>query len=209
MKIKRGEKLLVRCNRKGKYLAVAVDDFDTLKDEWYPVAVDQEIPVEGLTQTWQYAEGIPCRRGHARIYRRTRATAKEKTTMTELDALVDKLMLTLGAEKTVGRCTEYDITTRLGRLTVIPYKTWIACRFEDVDRAKKHFGKNLDVEVRFNPHTGKWNFTCFLDTSPDWGIAMFAWELSTVLSGQRRTRARQFSEAHRDKALAEARGDND
>jgi hypothetical protein len=38
------------------------------------------------------------------------------------------------------------------------YDGWIACRFEDVPKARQVLG--ADRVGRFNPHSGKWNF-CF------------------------------------------------
>ena len=67
MKFKKGQKVTVTCNRKGTYNAVVTALFDTEKDEWYNVAVDQTEPVRGITQEWYKGESIPCRRGHATV----------------------------------------------------------------------------------------------------------------------------------------------
>ena len=66
-KIKKGDKLTIRCARKGTYDAVAMADFDTENDEWYEVALDQEEPVHGMATGWYRGDRIPCRRGVARV----------------------------------------------------------------------------------------------------------------------------------------------
>lgn len=70
MEIKKGDKLTVRCNRKGTYNAVATADFDTVADEWYSVAVDQEELIYGMSEDWGMGDDIPCRRGQATITKR-------------------------------------------------------------------------------------------------------------------------------------------
>lgn len=70
MKIKKGDKLTVVCSRKGTYKAVATEAFDTLKDEWYAVALDQDEPVRGLSQDWLRGDDVPCRKGMATVTRR-------------------------------------------------------------------------------------------------------------------------------------------
>jgi hypothetical protein len=43
-----------------------------------------------------------------------------------------------------------------GPLTVTPYGSWVACRFDDVERAKRDLPEG--AKARLNPHSGKWNF---------------------------------------------------
>jgi hypothetical protein len=52
----------------------------------------------------------------------------------------------------------YGIDTRAGYLFIFPYYTWIACRFESVERAREHFGVTHIGVDRLNPYSGKWNF---------------------------------------------------
>ena len=66
MQIKAGDKLTVRCSRKGTYLAVATKDFDTEADEWYHV---DEV-LQGWNTYWQRGDNVPCRRGLAIVMRR-------------------------------------------------------------------------------------------------------------------------------------------
>jgi len=66
MKIKKGQKLRIDCQRKGTYDAVALEAFDTVKDEWYPVALDQDA-LYGLANVWAKGESIPCRQGQAKV----------------------------------------------------------------------------------------------------------------------------------------------
>lgn len=65
MEIKKDTILLVRDIGKGAYKAKALGDFDTEKDEWYPVATLERV--EGLSTTWEAGDKIPCRRGLARF----------------------------------------------------------------------------------------------------------------------------------------------
>jgi len=61
MKIKKGTKLTIKHLRKGVFNVIAKRDFDTKKDEFYPVKLDTNR-VEGLNTYWERAEEIPCRR---------------------------------------------------------------------------------------------------------------------------------------------------
>ena len=85
-----------------------------------------------------------------------------------LKALTDFLVATCKAAPAdrfgTGR-PSYNIPTVCGPMRVTPFfepkhNPWIACKFEDVDAAVKHF--NVPVELRWhhqlNHHSGKWNF---------------------------------------------------
>lgn len=61
MKIEKGTKLRVYHPKQGTFDAIATGTFDTEEDEWYPVALDQEEPVYGMTNVWQKGDGIPTR----------------------------------------------------------------------------------------------------------------------------------------------------
>jgi len=61
MKIKKGTHLEINHSRKGKFKAIATKDFDTEKDDIYPVAVAQEGRVDGLVKQWLKGEEIPCK----------------------------------------------------------------------------------------------------------------------------------------------------
>ena len=63
MKIKKGAVLEVRDQRKGKYIAIATKAFDSEVEEFYPLVLAQQEPVEGITQDWLPGESIPCRKG--------------------------------------------------------------------------------------------------------------------------------------------------
>lgn len=60
MKITKGQKLIIKHDRKGKFNAVAKKDFDTEKEEWYPVVVGVDF-VEGMASNWIEGEDISCR----------------------------------------------------------------------------------------------------------------------------------------------------
>lgn len=64
MKILKGQHLHINHNRKGKFDAVALADFDSETEEFYPVAVARGCEVLGLTlgQHWLPGQEIPCRR---------------------------------------------------------------------------------------------------------------------------------------------------
>lgn len=48
---------------------------------------------------------------------------------------------------------EYTVTTRAGLLKVYIYDDWIACRFEDVAKAREVVRSGT-----LNPYSGKWNW---------------------------------------------------
>ena len=60
MKIKKGEKIIVHHNRKGTFNAIAANDFDTEKDEFFDVVLDDDL-LEGLADDWYKGQHIPCR----------------------------------------------------------------------------------------------------------------------------------------------------
>lgn len=63
MFIKKDTVLEVNHSRSGKWTGIATEDFDTEKDEWYPIALYQEEVVEGLSTNWVKGEDMPARRG--------------------------------------------------------------------------------------------------------------------------------------------------
>jgi len=77
MKIRKGQKLRIVCQRKGTYNAVAIKAFDTEKDDWYPVALDQDL-LYGLANTWGRGENIPCRQGATVTVVRKKKPRKKK-----------------------------------------------------------------------------------------------------------------------------------
>ena len=67
MVIKKGTKLKVFHSRKGTFVGIAFEDFDT-DDEWYNIAVaDEQEEVVGLTKSWVAGEEAPCRKGLTHI----------------------------------------------------------------------------------------------------------------------------------------------
>jgi len=61
MKVTKGQKLTIRCSRKGTYNAIASKDFDTETDEFAGVTLDQDEPVRGMSKDWENGDEIPCR----------------------------------------------------------------------------------------------------------------------------------------------------
>lgn len=55
----------------------------------------------------------------------------------------------------------YTLVTRAGALNVTAYDTWIACRFDDVEAAKKVARTGI-----LNPFSGKYNFMYSADNDP-------------------------------------------
>ena len=65
MKIKKGTKLLIKDKRKGTFLAIASEDFDT-DDQWYSVILDQDY-LEGMANDWIRGENVPARKGLSEV----------------------------------------------------------------------------------------------------------------------------------------------
>ena len=63
MLIKKGTKIVVKHPRSGTWNGIAWKDFDTEKDEFYPVNLDQEEVVHGLNTDWYNGDEIPARKG--------------------------------------------------------------------------------------------------------------------------------------------------
>ena len=63
MIIKKGAILDVKHSRSGNWTGIATEDFDTEKDEWYPLALAQEEIVEGMNIFWEKSNDMPARRG--------------------------------------------------------------------------------------------------------------------------------------------------
>ena len=63
MKIKIGTLLKIKHNRKGTFMGMAYKDFDSEKEEFYPirVAIKNENIIKGLNNDWNIDEEIPCR----------------------------------------------------------------------------------------------------------------------------------------------------
>lgn len=51
---------------------------------------------------------------------------------------------------------ECELQTRAGRLKITLYDTWFACRFDDVEEAKRILWGS-DPNRTLNPFSGKWN----------------------------------------------------
>ncbi len=68
--LKKGTRVAVDDARKGKFLAILDEDFDTEKggDDFFDLIVDQDEPVMGINYAWERGERIPARRGLTRIW---------------------------------------------------------------------------------------------------------------------------------------------
>lgn len=66
---------------------------------------------------------------------------------------VERIALGMGATEVPNHPDEYQLNTNIGILSIGIKDGWIACRFEDVEKAK---GANLGD--RLNPFSGKWNW---------------------------------------------------
>lgn len=67
MIIKKGTLLKVEHKRKGSFTGIAIEDFDTEKEEFYPIAVAQEKIVRGMAEDWERGEKISCRAEFCKI----------------------------------------------------------------------------------------------------------------------------------------------
>jgi hypothetical protein len=76
-----------------------------------------------------------------------------KKQMQEFKYDAERIVLGMGATEVPTRPDEYQLNTNIGILSINIQDGWIACRFEDVGKAK---GANLGD--RLNPFSGKWNW---------------------------------------------------
>lgn len=60
MLIKKGTKVKVEHARKGKFIAIAKKDFNTDKEQFYPLVLVEGETVEGRSDYWEQGEVIPC-----------------------------------------------------------------------------------------------------------------------------------------------------
>lgn len=66
MIIKAGTKIFIKDRRKGSFHGVAERDFDTEKDEFYPIITSEYVA--GIANDWDVGERIPCRKGISSVY---------------------------------------------------------------------------------------------------------------------------------------------
>lgn len=67
MFIKKGTKIVVKHSRSGMWNGVAWKDFDTEKEEFYPIELDQEESVYGMNNSWEKGDHMPARKGLCEI----------------------------------------------------------------------------------------------------------------------------------------------
>jgi hypothetical protein len=88
----------------------------------------------------------------------------------------------VGAKPNSYNPPEHTLLTRAGTLTVTVYENWLACRFLDIQHAKRYLGdRTKDRDSRLNPHSGKWNFHFTTGTDLDICEATFRSELEPLL----------------------------
>jgi hypothetical protein len=71
----------------------------------------------------------------------------------------------------MGLAGEWELDTRVGKVSVTLFETWIAIRCKDVERAKTIIPHNISSGIDMNPFSGKWNiqglnrkeFACIAD----------------------------------------------
>ncbi len=61
MLIKKGQLVEVKHNRKGKFKAIAQEDFDSSVADAFPLALAIDQAVNGFSATWLEGDVIPCR----------------------------------------------------------------------------------------------------------------------------------------------------
>ena len=84
----------------------------------------------------------------------TRITKAEQANREWFKAEIGRRLTALGAtqNRDCGHAYEYAVATVAGNLYVTVYDDWIACRFEEPERAKA-----AASDARLNPYSGKWN----------------------------------------------------
>ena len=80
-----------------------------------------------------------------------RITKEEQANRKWFKAEIGRRLEALGATRNRDRGYDYTLTTVAGNLYVTVYDDWIACRFEEPERAK------AISDTRLNPYSGKWN----------------------------------------------------
>lgn len=65
MYIRTGTRIIVDSAVNGRFSAVAAGDFDTDKDERYPITTLETV--KNIVRTWSPGERVPCMRGISRI----------------------------------------------------------------------------------------------------------------------------------------------
>ena len=68
MEIKKGTLLKIYHQRKGIFYGEAIRDFNTEKEEFYPIKVKYKT-VAGLSEIWEDGDTIPCRNTLCKIER--------------------------------------------------------------------------------------------------------------------------------------------
>ena len=86
--------------------------------------------------------------------RRPRITKEEKANHEWFKAEIGRRLEAVGATRNrdCDYAHEYAVATVAGNLHVTVYDDWIACRFEEPERAKAAMS-----DTRLNPYSGKWN----------------------------------------------------
>ena len=80
-----------------------------------------------------------------------RITKEEQANHEWFKAEIGRRLEALGATRNRDCGYEYAVATVAGSLYVTVYDDWIACRFEEPERAK------AIGDTRLNPYSGKWN----------------------------------------------------
>lgn len=78
----------------------------------------------------------------------------------------------------------HDLTlaTKAGELHITPYGEWIACRFENIELAKRYLPAGPGH--RLNPNSGKWNWHFGRETA-NYAFSCFTTELTPLLNSER------------------------
>lgn len=58
---KKGQRVNVNHSRSGKWVGIVTRDFDTEKEEWYPINLDQDRDVIGANTVWHRGDSMPAR----------------------------------------------------------------------------------------------------------------------------------------------------
>ncbi len=82
--------------------------------------------------------------------------AKRKRKPTTFKADTEAYLASIGAKP--SDFYAYALDTIIGVLWITPYDDWIACRWDNIDKARA-------AGLGCNPYSGKWNHHCIDDTA--------------------------------------------
>ncbi len=86
---------------------------------------------------------------------------------------ITQVLRALGARE--GRSYAWQLDTRAGQLDIHPFEDWVACRFDDVERARREVSHG-----QLNCYSGKWNWHFVQPNAND--VEYFRRQLEVILT---------------------------